>query len=189
MQSCFCELTLASLPRLMKTCPRCKCAVYENSGCFRVNANGKRLDIWLICRCEHCKTIWNLSVYERVDRAALDDADLSGYFANDASLAFRHIFDPAFLQKNRAVLDLDHIDIICHGTIPPEGSAVQIHLTCAYPLPVPAGRAIALTLGVSLSRVKKMQQCGMLQFNGDLRKTKTDFGFSFILALNWQRNA
>ncbi len=189
MQSYTCELMLASLPRFLKTCPRCKSATYENSGCFRVNANGKRLDIWLICRCEHCKTIWNLSVYERVDRATLNSADLSGYFANDASLVYRHIFDPAFLQKNRAVLDLDHLDILCHGTIPPEGSEAQLDITCAYSLPISAGRAIALVLGMSLSRVKKMQESSMLLFSGDLRKAKAAYGFSFILSSNWQRNA
>ena len=187
MQSCSCELVLASLPRFLKTCPRCHCATYENSGSFRVNANGKRLDIWLICRCEHCKTIWNLSIYERVDRTALAAEDLSGYFANDVSLIMRHVFDPAFLQRNRAMLDLDGLNLSLKGDLPPEGTAAEIRIKSDYPLPIPVGRAIALVLSVSLSRVRRMQETGEIQFEGDLRKTKTGFGFSFILSKGWFR--
>ena len=187
MQSCTCELVLASLPRFLKTCPRCKCETYDNSGCFRVNANGKRLDIWLICRCTHCKTIWNLSIYERVDRAVLTADDLSGYFANDESMNLRHVFHSTFLQKNNAVLDLDHLDLTPQGEIPPEGASVEMRVKCAYPLPVPAGRAIALVLGVSISRVRRMQETGELLFDGDPRKTKTEYGFTFTLAAGWRR--
>ena len=189
MYSCSCELKLASYPRFLKTCPRCKCTSYENSGCFRVNANGKRLDIWLICRCEHCKTIWNLPVYERVDRVALPADDLSGYFSNDPALILRHVLDPAFLQKNRAVLDLDNLDLSLQGDLPPEGAAAEVQIKSDYPLPVPVGKAIALVLGVSLSRVRRMQETGDLRFDGDPRKAKTGYGFAFTLADGWRRNA
>ncbi len=36
---------------------------FINSGKFRVNANGNRVDIWLIYRCKKCKHTWNLAVY------------------------------------------------------------------------------------------------------------------------------
>ncbi|MDD4311727.1 MAG: DUF1062 domain-containing protein, partial [Eubacteriales bacterium] len=144
MQSYTCELVLASLPRFLKTCPRCKSAAYDNSGRFRVNANGKRLDIWLICRCTHCKTIWNMSIYERVDRATLAAADLSKYFANDVSLNLRHVFDPAFLQKNHATLDLEHLSLTPQGEFPAEGAAAEVYITSEYPLPIPVSRAIEL---------------------------------------------
>ena len=182
-------LCLNSLPRFVKTCPRCKSAYYENSGCFRVNANGKRLDLWLICRCEHCKTTWNLSIYERIDRAVLCAEDYRGYLANDPALILRHIFDPAFLQENHATLDLDNLSISLQGDIPPEGAAADIHIRSECPLPIPAIRALALTLGVSLSRVRRMQETGELLFDGDLRKTKTGNGFVFSLTTGWQRNA
>ena len=189
MYACSCELGLASLPRFLKTCPRCNCATYENSGCFRVNANGKRLDVWLICRCEHCKATWNLSIYERIDRAALCAEDYRGYLANDQVLILRHIFDPAFLQKNRASLDLDNLSLSLQGELPLEGTAAQVCLRCDFPLPLPAGRVIAFMLGASLSRVRRMLETGDLLFDGDLRKTKTGYGFAFTLASGWRRNA
>lgn len=32
---------------------------------FRVNANGSRLDVWLIYQCEQCKHTLNVAIYER----------------------------------------------------------------------------------------------------------------------------
>lgn len=181
------SLQVSNLPRFVKPCPRCKHAYYENSGSFRVNANGKRLDIWLICRCEHCKTIWNLSICERVDRTALAAECLSGYFANDISLILRHVFDPMFLNRNRAVLDWEGIELHASGDIPPEGTAAQIFVTSTYLLALPAGRVIATLLDVSLSRLKRMHEQGALMFSGDLRRTKAGDAFSFSLADGWQR--
>ena len=186
MQSQQITLSLSALPRFVKVCPRCGGAYYESSGCFRVNANGKRLDIWLISRCEHCKSIWNLGVYERIDRAALPPSDYQGYLENNISLALRHVFDPTFLAKNRAVLDLDHMDVLLSGKCPPVNEAYAITVSCAYSLPLSAGRIISQVLGVSLSRVKRMLEDGLLTFSGDLRKTKVGYGFCFTLNEGWQ---
>ena len=187
MQSHHITLSLGALPRFVKVCPRCGNAYYENSGCFRVNANGKLLDIWLISRCEHCKSIWNLNLHERVDCAALSPADYQGYLENSSSLALRHVFDPAFLARNRAVLDLDHMDVLFSDGCPPVNEAAcAVTVSCAYPLPLPAGRIISQVLGVSLSRVKRMLEDGVLFFSGDLRKTKVGHGFHFTLREGWQ---
>lgn len=189
MQTYNCTLQLGALPRFVKACPHCKSAYFENSGCFRVNANGKRLDIWLICRCEHCKSTWNLAVYERVDHTALPATAYAGYLANDRALILRHVFDPVFLQKNHAVLDQDGTDISIHGNTPPDHAAAQVFVSCTVLLPLPVGRAIALVLGVSLSRVRHLAAAGLLVFEGDLRKTKAGVAFTFTLAEGWTRNA
>ena len=186
MQSQQITLSLGALPRFVKVCPRCGGAYYENSGCFRVNANGTRLDIWLISRCEHCKSIWNLGVYERIDCAALRPTDYQGYLENNTSLALRHVFDPAFLAKNRAVLDLDHLDVLLSGKCPSVNEACEVIISCAYPLPLSAGRIISQVLGISISHVKRMLEDGQLTFTGDLRKTNVGHGFCFTLQEGWQ---
>lgn len=189
MQSCSCLVKLRGLPRFVKTCPRCKNPYYANSGCFRVNANGKLLDIWLIARCEHCKNTWNLSIYERIARDALEADVYAGYLANDRALMEQHVFDPAFLQKNRAVLDLAHMDVSILGELPSAGTAASVCLVCGFPLPLPAGRLIALALNVSLSGVKRMQESGHLVFESDLRTTKAGTACSFWLTEGWKPNA
>ena len=64
------------LPAVLRRCPKCgKKTEYENSGKFRVNANGSLLDIWLIYRCESCETSWNMAVYERIAAKDLDSGE------------------------------------------------------------------------------------------------------------------
>ncbi len=185
MQNINYIISLNSLPGFVKTCPRCKSEFFENSGCFRVNANGKKLDIWLICRCAHCKSIWNMSVYERINRIALDETEYFAYLSNDKNLVLRHVFDPAFLQKNHAVLDLEHIGLSINAA-PPDDSGAVVSIQCEYPLPISAERMIASVLRVSLSRVRRMQESQLLTFAGNLRKTKTGRGFCFVLSDGWQ---
>ncbi|MCE5189994.1 MAG: DUF1062 domain-containing protein [Eubacteriales bacterium] len=185
MQTLRWTLRVLSLPRFTKTCPHCGGQYYENSGRFRVNANGKRLDIWLVCRCEHCKSIWNLSVFERIDRAALCQADYMGYLENSESLVLRHVFDPAFCAKNRAVLDPGSLDYAVSGVLPRAGEAARVEAACAYALPIPAAGVIGRTLGLSLSGVRRLCESGLLTLPGDPRNIKANTGFSFTLQEGW----
>lgn len=187
MQQSTITLQLNSLPRFIKTCTRCHSPFYENGGRFRVNANGKRLDIWLVCRCELCKSTWNLSVYDRIGRAALNREDFLGYLANDHALILRHVFDPAFLQKNHASLDLEGMDISASGDIPSEGDAAHVVVRLTQPMPLSVGRGISLALGISLSRVRRMQKDGMLQISSDLKKAIAENTISFSLVQGWLR--
>jgi hypothetical protein len=42
------------LPALVKACVSCRSARHHPTGKFRVNANGKLLDVWMLIRCERC---------------------------------------------------------------------------------------------------------------------------------------
>ena len=38
---------------------------YRNTNKFRINANGNKLDVWLIYHCTECKHTLNIAIYER----------------------------------------------------------------------------------------------------------------------------
>lgn len=59
---------------------------------FRVNGQGRRLDVWLIYACTHCGARWNRRLYQRVTPESLGDA-LDQFHRNDAELAQRVAFD------------------------------------------------------------------------------------------------
>ena len=47
-------------PRPVLACPTCGGdRPYHPSGKLRLNANGKRLDVWLIYKCDECDRTWN----------------------------------------------------------------------------------------------------------------------------------
>ncbi len=54
---------------IIRHCPNCGIkSSYINSTNFRVNANGNRIDVWLIYQCKKCKHTYNLSIIERMIR-------------------------------------------------------------------------------------------------------------------------
>lgn len=52
---------------VLRGCAGCgRKARFESTEKFRVNANGGRLDVWMIYACAHCGHTYNLPIFERV---------------------------------------------------------------------------------------------------------------------------
>lgn len=89
--------------RVAHRCGGCgKKQEFCNSGNFRVNANGKNVDVWLIYRCKKCKHSWNLTIYERTNPARIPPELFEAFQANDTEMALAYGRDAEFLKKNRA---------------------------------------------------------------------------------------
>lgn len=179
------EVVLDSLPCYRKKCARCGGERFENSGTFRVNANGKRLDVWLVCRCTACKATWNLSVYERIGRNGLGEAAYAALLRNDAALAMQTAFDRTILARNRAVIDAGSLCWRVLGEPVQPGRAARVSVSSENDLPLPAVKAIAQKLGVSPSRVKSLIGRGELLLDGNPKKKETGRGFTFTLTEGW----
>jgi hypothetical protein len=174
-----------ALPCYYKKCTRCGGERFENSGTFRVNANGKQLDVWLVCRCMECKSTWNLSVYERIGQNALGETTYVSLLRNDAPLAMQTAFERTLLARNHVQIDVASLVWRVCGENVPYGEAARVTVSSENDLPLPAIKVIARKLGLSSSCVKRLFTRGMLQFDGNLKKKETGRGFSFLLTQNW----
>lgn len=67
-----------------------------------MNANGNRVDVWLIYRCKKCKHSWNLEIYERVKPSRIKKEDYELFMENDYDLALKYGNDIDFLKRNNA---------------------------------------------------------------------------------------
>lgn len=91
------------LPFVIRKCSRCgKKTEFKNSGKFRVNANGRLLDIWLIYRCDICENSWNMTVWERVEAGSINEAEYKGFLSNDSELAEKYGSDQEMFSRNKA---------------------------------------------------------------------------------------
>lgn len=91
-----CETVFVKRP-----CGRCNTLrPFCSTGKFRLNANGARLDAWLIYRCTTCGKRWNRALYERRPVASLSKDLITALQGNDADLANRVVRE--FSQKKRA---------------------------------------------------------------------------------------
>ena len=70
-----------------------------------MNANGSRIDVWLIYRCKKCKHSWNLTVFERVSPSKIPPELYALFLENDEQTAARYGNDTAFLKRNHAEMN------------------------------------------------------------------------------------
>jgi hypothetical protein len=86
-------------PRPWLSCARCGTKrAFVCSEKFRVNAQKRRMDAWLIYRCGHCDQTWNLPVVERCPVQAIAPALLHSLMGNERALVQRYAFDLALLR-------------------------------------------------------------------------------------------
>lgn len=85
---------------LLRRCGGCgKPQAFVCSGKFRVNANGRRLDVWLIYRCQKCGHTFNLPIYERTAPEKLPEDLYRRFLENDRDLAEEYARDKGFLKS------------------------------------------------------------------------------------------
>ncbi len=59
-------------PTILRRCRTCPAAVCRTQGLFRVNANRKLLDVWLLARCQVCGQTVKLTVLDRATVRSID---------------------------------------------------------------------------------------------------------------------
>ncbi|MGW4958886.1 DUF1062 domain-containing protein [Nonomuraea sp. NPDC004186] len=161
------------LPLLTVRCLDCQAqAATVGEGRFRINANGKLLDVWLLVRCVGCDRTSKITVHERVPVRSLDPARLRAFEDNDQALVAHTLLDPAVARRNRFTLDW-------RGAWRLESSAAEtawpyrVDVGFLDPVPVRPERLIAQGLGISRGEVGR-------RIKGDLplnRTTTADFSF------------
>jgi Protein of unknown function (DUF1062) len=71
-------------PQPWVTCSGCGCLrAFASSDKIRLNANGRKLDAWLIYKCTICNRTWNRTIFERRHVRDVDAAALEALQSND----------------------------------------------------------------------------------------------------------
>jgi len=162
-------------PPALRYCKRCgEKSVFGSSGLFRVNANQKKLDVWLVYNCRSCGRTWNLSIWSRVSSHALPPELLAKYLDNDAELTLRHAADAGLLKRNGAGCGMAEVEV--RGPDYDGAGPAEIHLVTGMALDIKAATLIRQKLGLSGGEFAKMCAAGRLVcLSGrDLRKCKMD---------------
>ena len=155
------HLRVAAAPAVLRDCPRCdQRRRFLSSGRFRVNASGRRLDVWLIYRCTGCDFTWNRTVHERVTPAELG-ARLPRYEHNDEALARAIACDIGGLDLAAPDADgaADGAAVVARPALVP-GSALEITLRVAPGAVVRLDRVLARELGWSRSQLASAAGAG-----------------------------
>ncbi|WP_329257361.1 DUF1062 domain-containing protein [Streptomyces sp. NBC_01478] len=96
------------LPLVLRGCHTCASERFRADGKFRVNANHKLIDAWLLALCTVCGETTKLTVLERMNVRSVRPELLDRLHANDTVLAAELLQDPVVRRRNRIALDWEN---------------------------------------------------------------------------------
>ena len=155
---------------VIRSCSKCgRKTHFKNTKKFRVNANGNRLDVWLIYQCEECKHTLNLAIYERQKVSSIPKEEYQSFLDNNERLTERYGKNMQLFRKNKADIDFDRINydfVKLHETLESSDCGEQMVITInnPYQLKLRPEKQIAEVLGLSRSQVKNLLEKGEIKW-------------------------
>lgn len=159
-------ITSQIAPQPWLTCGRCGgIKPFRSSQKIRMNANGKRVDAWLVYKCVECENSWNRPLFERRNIRDIDPLSLHALQTNDPDWVRRLAFDVEDLRcRSERVEEFAAVrvqkQVLSKGLDPL--ARLEILLVVPKPTSLRADRLLATELGVSRTRVHELQARGRL---------------------------
>lgn len=137
---------------------------FQSSGKVRLNANGKRLDAWLIYKCIDCARSWNRPLFERRTLKEIDPKVLEAAHFSTPDWVRAQEFDVDGLRRFAQRIDeFGEVDIermeLGEAAVPGE---IVIELAVALPSSLRLDRLLAGELGLSRSKLQALHEAGQL---------------------------
>jgi len=149
-------ITSTEPPKILRNCPKCGgVQKFVCSGNFRVNANGRNIDVWLIYKCEDCDSTWNMTVLSRVKPEQIEKSLYTAFAKNDAETARKYAFDKSLLAKNHAITDCSELRYALEKQMIDDGSNT-VELVCEYDIGLRLDKVISEGLGISRAHAKTL---------------------------------
>jgi hypothetical protein len=152
-------------PRVIRRCPQCnQLRRFVSTGKFRLNAQQRRIDVWLLYRCAACDTTWKHPLFERCTPEEIGAERHERLLRNDAHLAYACAFDLAALRRARADVDAAVPFRVESGKPAPRISngRWRITLDLPYPCSVRLDHLLAQALNVPRALIHPWAKDGTL---------------------------
>ncbi|MFJ3822161.1 DUF1062 domain-containing protein [Streptomyces nodosus] len=151
------------LPLVRRRCHTCESERFRASGKFRVNANHKLIDVWLLALCAACGETTKLTVLERTHVRSVRPELLDRLHDNDPGLTAELLQDPVVQRRNRIALDWnDAWRLDTGGSDHLDREVIDVSVRFAARIPVRPVRLIAEGCGIPRAEVERLITEGKL---------------------------
>lgn len=157
-------------PRPWIACSGCGgMRAFQSSGKIRLNANGRKLDAWLIYKCVACDKTWNRSIFERQNVRDIDPEIYEALQSNDPGWIRAETFNLQALRRKAQRIDEFDDYIVEKVTLQEDANWTQlvIELLALDQASTRLDRLLASELRISRSQLQKLYKEGSLQVDGD----------------------
>jgi hypothetical protein len=156
-------------PCIKRNCSKCKTNTeFYCSEKFRVNANQKIVDIWLIYNCIHCEGTWNYPILSRVNINKIDSMLIQKFMNNDKETIWYYAFQINRLRKLCNDVNTDIRYELIKEKLDSLSNEVTIRLSYKYDFGLRIDKLIAEIFGISRSKVTKLSQNGTILLNPNI---------------------
>lgn len=164
-----------STPHILRRCPKCsKIMPFASTDKFRVNAQQKNLDVWLIYACTHCSSTLNMELYARIAPVQLPAELYEQFLSNNQETAIRYAFDQTMLLKNNAVVDYQTVayEVIGEPFDPTANGNITIEINCHCSFGLRLNQLLGRMLGLSRRELRAMFESNVFYAGKKGEKTK-----------------
>jgi len=168
-------------PAIVKTCVSCRSARHRPTGKFRVNANRKLLDVWLLICCESCGRTSKIPVHERINVQALESERRLMFENNDPAMVRHLAMDAALASKAAYQLDWRgtwklETDLPFYELSGGDPAALEVIVRFELPVPIRVEKLLRAGFGLSRSAVRGLVDSGRIRLPAALdAKAREDF--------------
>ena len=157
------EVKTQNTPLLKKKCNHCDSNRFQCSDKFRLNAQKKNIDVWLIYRCVKCNNRYNMTLFSRIRTESISKDIFNRLSENDADLAWEYAFSFETRRKNNAEADLDSVEyeiqfdkIPVEEMIASDGEMLSFKIRCLFEFNLRLSTVIRTCLNLSSGKLNQL---------------------------------
>jgi hypothetical protein len=155
-------------PTIRRRCRTCPSEEHRTQGKFRVNANRKLLDVWLLALCARCGGTIKLTVLERAPVRSIEPSMLDRFYGNASALAAELLAEPRLAHRNNVVLDWTGAWTLDRTPVElPKADILDVDVRFAQRIPI--GLRTLIATGMELSRTEVAKRIAAGRITSDRR--------------------
>ena len=162
------EIRVKNCPLLIKKCSHCDSDRFYCCDKFRMNAQKKNIDVWLIYRCVKCDNTCNMTLLSRTKPDLIDKKLFHSFSMNDREVAWQYAFSAGVASRNNLQLDYDSVEYEVINTVSLEdilnmsSEIISIQVKCDFDLSLKLSSLIKRYLPLSSTRLKLLFEKGYI---------------------------
>lgn len=167
------EVKVKNTPLLIKKCSHCDSDRFYCSDKFRMNAQKKNIDVWLIYRCVKCDNTCNLTLLSRSKPDLIDKTLFHSFSMNDKDAAWKYAFSTEMERKNNLRLDYGSVeyevgpDTSLEDLLNLSNEVIKIHIKCEFEFDLKLSSLIRRCFSLSANQVKRMFEDSIITISGN----------------------
>lgn len=167
------EVKVKNPPLLIKKCSHCDSDRFYCSDKFRMNAQKKNIDVWLIYRCVKCDNTCNLTLLSRSKPDLIDKTLFHSFSMNDKDTAWKYAFSTEMERKNNLRQDYGSIeyevipDTSLEDLLNLSNEVIKIHIKCKFEFDLKLSSLIRRCFSLSANQAKRMFEDGIITISGN----------------------